>query len=563
MKTVKNVLSSVFTSFMLVILFQFNGFSQCGNLIPNGSFEDFSSLPNDDCDWELAVGWSNAATSNACNTTNGTPDYFHTLGEGIFSSLPSNYFATLNPFEGNAVMGLTGTINLVPDFREYISIPLSNPLIIGQSYTLKFSLTTGTPNTPGMFVNGWGATMTNGPVFQNTGTSNVIPISNFDFIVPNVINTTTWETFTFTFIATEAFTHFTFGNFLSTANQTLVNNASGNGLAAAYVFIDGISLTPENAQPLLVDIEDETICPGQTIVINPTITGGVEPYSLVWSNPINSTSSSVSLSPETTTQYSLTVTDCNGISSTGLFTVAVENQNDFVDLGPDNVLCSDPVLLNATTIGAVSYLWNTGSTSAILSVNEPGVYSVQVSTSCFIYTDTVSLSSGSTVVPSFINSVSICEGDSVFIGPVLDESINFVWLDGAENSPRRVNKGGAYFLVVTDDCGETSYLVNVQEKSCECYVYVPNAFTPNQNGLNETFGPSVECEYSFYRFNIWNRWGEKIFASDSPDKRWSGLSDKSAEQTDNLYIWDLTIKSEYAEQAGNILFYRGMVSILK
>jgi hypothetical protein len=54
--------------------------AQCPSLIPNGGFETFSALPNDDCGWSLATGWTNAATSSDCSTNNGTPDYFHLQG---------------------------------------------------------------------------------------------------------------------------------------------------------------------------------------------------------------------------------------------------------------------------------------------------------------------------------------------------------------------------------------------------------------------------------------------------------------------------------------------------
>lgn len=50
--------------------------AQCPSLIPNGGFETYSALPNDDCGWSLATGWTNAATSSECSTNNGTPTIF-------------------------------------------------------------------------------------------------------------------------------------------------------------------------------------------------------------------------------------------------------------------------------------------------------------------------------------------------------------------------------------------------------------------------------------------------------------------------------------------------------
>ena len=273
-------LYSIFKTTIVSCLFftSTNLFGQCDNLVPNGSFESFSALPNDDCDWNLAIGWNNAATSSNCNTTNGTPDYYHLLGQGQYSSLPSNYFAVVNPLDGSAVMGLAGTIDLVPAFREYIAISLTSPLVVGQSYTMSYSITAGTPNVGGLYVDGWGASLSVGPILQSAGTSNVIPITNLDYIVPGVFSSTQWQTFTFTFVADQPYSYFTFGNFYSQANQTSVSYGTQGFINAAYIFLDAVSIIPLSTVPLTVDVPDFNICQGQSVVVTAQVTGGLEPY---------------------------------------------------------------------------------------------------------------------------------------------------------------------------------------------------------------------------------------------------------------------------------------------
>ena len=136
--------------------------AQCPSLIPNGGFETFSTLPNDDCGWSLATGWTNAATTVECNTSNGTPDYFHLQGSGPFAALPLNYFSNVQPFEGDAVMGLGGYVNLVTNAREYISIQLSSPLVVGNEYNLSFSMAIGTPQVGGVYADGSGFLLSSG-----------------------------------------------------------------------------------------------------------------------------------------------------------------------------------------------------------------------------------------------------------------------------------------------------------------------------------------------------------------------------------------------------------------
>lgn len=52
-------------------------------------------------------------------------------------------------------------------------------------------------------------------------------------------------------------------------------------------------------------------------------------------------------------------------------------------------------------------------------------------------------------------------------------------------------------------------------------VYCPNAFTPNNDGLNDTFGPIGQGIDQYY-IRVFNRWGELLFESANPGDRWDG-----------------------------------------
>lgn len=571
-------------------------YAQCGNLVPNGGFETFSAIPNDDCDWELATGWSNAATSSNCNTTNGTPDYYHVLGQGDYSALPSNYYATLNPFEGDAVMGLGGLINLVPAFREYISISLSSPLVVGETYTMSFSMTAGAPNVGGLYVDGWGAALSVGPILQDVGTSNVIPITNQDYIVPGVFNSTQWQTFTFTFTADQPYTQFTFGNFLSEADQTSVAFGVQDILSIAYVFLDDVSIVPQNIPPLTVEVPDFSICPGETVNVNATVNGGSAPYTFSWSPGITSTSNPISLSPTVTSTYTLNVTDCNGTVATASFDITIgtvsttdtrtacnsftwidgitytsstniptvtftsatgcdsivtlnltiESEGNFinpvVNLGADRILCAESLSLEATSTGATSYIWSTGSTNSQIIVTEPGVYFVEASNVCFSSTDTIAVLQNEFNPPTFDLDVQFCNGDSVSIGPNPLDVIGFVWGDGFVNSPRVVRETGNYTISITSACEIDTLTISVEEEFCEgCEAYLPNAFTPNFDGINDAFSPITECVFEKYEFSIYNRWGELIFKSNNQNEKWNGKY-KGSDCINELYSYAVLYK---------------------
>jgi gliding motility-associated-like protein len=440
-------LYSIFKTTIVSCLFftSTNLFGQCDNLVPNGSFETFSALPNDDCDWNLAVGWNNAATSANCNTTNGTPDYYHLLGQGQYSSLPSNYFAVVNPLDGNAVMGLSGTIDLVPAFREYIAISLTSPLVVGQSYTMSYSITAGTPNVGGLYVDGWGASLSVGPILQSAGTSNVIPITNLDYIVPGVFSSVQWQTFTFTFVADQPYSYFTFGNFYSQANQTSVAFGIQGLINAAYIFLDAVSIIPISTVPLTVDVPDFNICQGQSVVVTAQVTGGLEPYTYTWNPNITSTTNPITLSPTQTSIYTVVVTDCNGDTASASFDVVVSviNTTD-VQTACNSFTWIDGITYTASTNTPSFTLTSAAGCDSVVTLNltiNNVINTTDNQTACnsFTWIDGITYTA-STNTPSFtLTSAAGCDSvvtlnltiSTVINTPDVQTACNsFTWIDG-------------------------------------------------------------------------------------------------------------------------------------
>lgn len=62
---------------------------------------------------------------------------------------------------------------------------------------------------------------------------------------------------------------------------------------------------------------------------------------------------------------------------------------------------------------------------------------------------------------------------------------------------------------------------NTVEINPSLYLYVPNAFTPNDDGLNDSFG-ALGYGVKDYHLIIYNRWGQLIFESEEQNKQWDG-----------------------------------------
>jgi gliding motility-associated-like protein len=93
-------------------------------------------------------------------------------------------------------------------------------------------------------------------------------------------------------------------------------------------------------------------------------------------------------------------------------------------------------------------------------------------------------------------------------------------------------------------------------------VYVPNAFTPDGDGFNNTFFPVISGAYSDqgYEFLIFNRWGELIFESTTVGEGWDGTY-RDHKCQDGVYTWKLKVGHTYdyeiEEFVGHVSLLRG------
>lgn len=96
-------------------------------------------------------------------------------------------------------------------------------------------------------------------------------------------------------------------------------------------------------------------------------------------------------------------------------------------------------------------------------------------------------------------------------------------------------------------------------------IWLPNAFTPNGDGKNESFKPVVTSPPScwfFWEFKIYNRWGNLVFESDYPGQQWIGDSGRQPRQhyvPDGVYVWSLRARHRYGEWYD----MRGHVTIMR
>ena len=95
-----------------------------------------------------------------------------------------------------------------------------------------------------------------------------------------------------------------------------------------------------------------------------------------------------------------------------------------------------------------------------------------------------------------------------------------------------------YKVTVENDAGcvdSDSVYIKVNPKPG---IYVPTGFTPNNDGKNDLFRPTITKEFDLHEFSIYNRWGQKLFSTSIKDAGWDGRW-KGVIQETGAYVWVL------------------------
>ncbi len=81
-----------------------------------------------------------------------------------------------------------------------------------------------------------------------------------------------------------------------------------------------------------------------------------------------------------------------------------------------------------------------------------------------------------------------------------------------------------------------------EEENTKCKLIAPNAFTPNNDGVNDFFRLSVkeDCEVLQYDFEIYDRWGRLVFEADQVLTEWDGTYD-GQQLKEGVYLWQASI----------------------
>ena len=365
----------------------------------------------------------------------------------------------------------------------------------------------------------------------------------------------------------------------SETNCVTVTDAQGCSTGSQCIAVNihpDITLTTSN---------DTTICTGDSALIWAHASGGIgAPYIYTWDNGLNNDSAHT-VHPTLTKTYNVMVSDgCESPIQNTSITVTVIEPPIFSFSANQTAGCPPlPVLFTAADV-PVGYTqtWNFGDGSNTINIanaghnyTAPGCWDVELTLTspegCQTTTTTldyICIDQPPLVNFNFTPTRPTTFASEVDFNNLTQGGVSYDWviingLDSTfyytENTTHNFpsDQGGEYLV-----CLASQNSNNCKDSICkkviiweDLLLFVPNAFSPNGDNLNDLFIPTISgIVEGSYQFKIFNRWGDIVFETTDVNKGWDGY-DFNKSKTD-LYIWKINavdiINNEDHKYSGHV-----------
>ena len=317
---------------------------------------------------------------------------------------------------------------------------------------------------------------------------------------------------------------------------------------------------------------DFVICEGDTIDLFANGYWGVPPYTYEWL-PGGTVEPIHEVWPTTTSSYTSIIHDACDMTDTVTQTVTV-NAAPIVNIGPFEACYETTITAPA---GYDNYVWTDADTNVLatgntLYIDSTGEYFVTV-----IDANGCEGTSSPILVNIYEAPVINAIPDTVFVNNgalalleaevIEGDDVGFLWVPEANANCPTCPSTLAYtegeefvFYVYGVENGCVSLPDSIIVIMQESELIIPNAFTPNDDGLNDEFNILNPIFFPVFSFRIFNRWGQEVFATSDVLKGWDGTYD-SINQEIGMYVW--MIIYEKANEPGKQYILRGTVTLLR
>jgi len=301
------------------------------------------------------------------------------------------------------------------------------------------------------------------------------------------------------------------------------------------------------------------MCTGNTLYL---ISSGGVSFSWTGPNSFSSTQQNMAISNSSTALsgiYTVTVTDANGCVASDTTAVLIHMTPQAVAVS-DIATCTGGALnLVATGSGTINWYSDSlltnlvqGNSNTFTPINPSGTiatyYVVATSNGCVSPVSTATVSNfniNASASASAYTGYAPISVDFTNLSTGVDQSDNFLWIFGDENSSNTFNasntfaKGGNYnvMLIVTETtsgCIDTAFVNVIYDDASK--LSMPNIFTPNGDGTNDVFtiiGNGIKT----FQGDIYDRWGIKMYHWNTPQGGWDGRTPNGGPASAGTYFY--------------------------
>ncbi|HAW19005.1 MAG TPA: hypothetical protein DCX14_02385, partial [Flavobacteriales bacterium] len=303
---------------------------------------------------------------------------------------------------------------------------------------------------------------------------------------------------------------------------------------------------------------DTSVCPGSHIAFDATQDAEVIEYS--WFEGGSQSTQEYVAEKNMSIWVAVSNADCRSYDTINIDIISSPSAY----IGEDTAICSgDQLNIDVSEDARIQTVnWSTGASGLSATITDSGTYSVVVFDGNCQTKDKVriNLKPEPTQADVFIDVPDVICLNESFDVDIKNELISgYQWQDGSTKSTYTIDSEGIYWIKASHACG---VLVDTAEVSrCECPIWVPTAFNPDGNTVNDQFAPKLDCEPLEYMFRIYDRWGELVYETNKPFESWDGQY-HGTDAAMGAYAWKLVFTVYHegsimkSEKSGSILLIR-------
>ena len=246
------------------------------------------------------------------------------------------------------------------------------------------------------------------------------------------------------------------------------------------------------------------------------------------------------------------------------FLVEVSSPKQALSFGGDSMLCTGKTRILDAGAGFKTYRWQDNSSNQTFTVTTPGLYFAEVTDSCGnIFRDTIVIKPID-VTFNLSYPATICQYDTAVlnINPKLYDlrwSPSFDGLIQTNELKLFPASSTVYNLMASRFPGcQLTDTVLIKVQDCPVYIHIPTAFSPNNDGKNDSFKPLTEGRMTNYQFSIYNRFGQVVFNTTNVKQGWDGTV-KGLAQNSGVFVYTCTYK--FVDQP--LVFKKGTVMLIR